>query len=131
MTYNLHLESQGKDALRLQQLREALHDARLHTGSSMVIVAGDFNLDAGNDDAAAALHTRIPRRCSAAGVPDNSGSRHDSNAGVVIDWIYVSENVRSEGQVHDTVRASDHLPCFRYCDFLTHVACLSSFAMSF
>jgi hypothetical protein len=57
---NLHLESKGKDALRLQQLQETLEDARRHTASSVVIVGGDFNLDAGNGDAAKTLQRWIP-----------------------------------------------------------------------
>jgi endonuclease/exonuclease/phosphatase family metal-dependent hydrolase len=56
MTYNLHLESKGKDVLRVQQLSEALADARRYTKSSLVILGGDFNLNAGNGDAAARLH---------------------------------------------------------------------------
>ena len=110
LTYNLHLESQSKDDLRLQQLQEALHDARLHTRSSMLIVAGDFNLDTGNDQAAAALHkvgfsdaVRLPE------VPTTT-ARSRFKPGRCLDWIYVSEKVRSEGQVHNNVRASDHYP---------------------
>ncbi len=110
VTYNLHLESQGKDVLRLQQLRQALEDARRHMASSLVIVGGDFNLDAGNADAARTLHNagfrdaiRLP------GFP-TTPARPPFKRGRSMDWIYASDGVRSEGQVHDTIRASDHYP---------------------
>jgi len=110
LTYNLHLESQGKDSLRLQQLQEALHDVRRHKGASMVVLAGDFNLDVGNEDAAAALHNagfhdavRLPES-------PTTTARSRFNRARCLDWIYVSEEARSQGQVHSTVHASDHYP---------------------
>ena len=110
VTYNLHLESRGKDSLRLDQLGETLEDAKRQRESALVIIAGDFNLDAGNDCAAATLQT--------SGFHDGVGllevpttvSRGLFQRERSIDWIYVSDEVRSEGQVHDTVRASDHHP---------------------
>jgi endonuclease/exonuclease/phosphatase family metal-dependent hydrolase len=110
LTYNLHLESQGKDDLRLQQLREVLNDARHHTGSSVVIMAGDLNLDASNQDATGALHAagfhdavRLPEQ------PTTTAQSRFKRARC-LDWIYVSGKVRSQGQVHNIVRASDHYP---------------------
>ena len=110
LTYNLHLESQGRDVLRLQQLREALGDAIRHRESSLVIVGGDFNLNAGDGDVAQMLHNagfhdavRLP------GFP-TTPARAPFKRARCIDWIYASDGLRSEGQVHDTVRASDHHP---------------------
>ena len=110
VTYNLHLESQGEDVLRLQQLREVLEDARRRTESSLVIVGGDFNLNAGNDEAARTLQSagfhdavRLPK------IPTTQVRglfQHPRS----IDWIYVSDDARTQGQVHNRVRASDHYP---------------------
>jgi len=110
VTYNLHLESRGKDSLRLDQLGETLEDARGQSEPALVIIAGDFNLNAGNDCAAATFRTlgfhdgvgllEVPTTVSC-GLFQRKRS---------IDWIYVSGEVRSDGQVHNTVRASDHYP---------------------
>jgi endonuclease/exonuclease/phosphatase family metal-dependent hydrolase len=47
ITYNLHLESRGGDDLRLRQLNEVLADCRKYVGRPPLVVAGDFNLNAG------------------------------------------------------------------------------------
>jgi endonuclease/exonuclease/phosphatase family metal-dependent hydrolase len=110
VTYNLHLESQGEDILRLQQLQEALEAARERTESSLVILGGDFNLNAGKGDAARMLQSsgfhdavRLPKI-------QTTAVRGLFQHGRPIDWIYVSADVCSEGQVHNRVRASDHYP---------------------
>ena len=111
VSYNLHLESQDENnIIRHQQLTETLEDARQYTESSSVLVAGDFNMNAGNGDADMLLHSagfvdavRLPK------VP-TTPVRGLFQAGRSIDWIYVSEDVRSEGCVHNNVRASDHYP---------------------
>src|SRR5260370_25424265 len=46
LTYNLHLESRGNDALRISQLNEVLHDAGGYDSTQLVVVAGDLNLNA-------------------------------------------------------------------------------------
>jgi endonuclease/exonuclease/phosphatase family metal-dependent hydrolase len=110
VTYNLHFESRGKDNLRLQQLRQVLEDARRHAESSLAILGGDFNLNACNGDAGATLHragfhdaVRLPELPTTA-------ARVQFHPARCIDCIYVSAEIRSEGQVHDRVRASDHHP---------------------
>lgn len=110
VTYNLHLESKGRDELRVQQLRELLTDARRRADSSLVVVGGDFNLTAGNGDAAATLQ----------GAGFHDALRHPQSSTTAqrlpfprtrsIDWIYISDKVRAEGQVHHRIRASDHYP---------------------
>ena len=108
-TYNLHLESQEEDAIRLEQLQETLDDAARHTESSMVVVAGDFNLSAENGNAVQMFQrdgfhdaVRLPTTPTAV--------RGLFQKGRAIDWIYVSGDVPAEGQVHNRVRASDHYP---------------------
>lgn len=110
VTYNLHLESRGKDSLRLGQLSETLEDANRQRESALVIMAGDFNLDTGNHRAAATLRTsRFHDGLGLLEVP-TTVSRGLFQRERSIDWICVPDEVRSEGQVHDTVRASDHHP---------------------
>jgi endonuclease/exonuclease/phosphatase family metal-dependent hydrolase len=73
-------------------------------------VGGDFNLNAGNGDAAATLHgagyhdaVRLPKLPTTA-------ARMPFQRARCIDSIYVSDGVSSEGWVHNTVGASDHYP---------------------
>ena len=110
VTYNLHLESRGKDSLRLDQLGETLEDVSRQRESTSVIIAGDFNLDAGNGTAASTLKSFGFRDgVGLLEIPTTvSGSLFQRER--PIDRIFVSDEVRSEGQVHNTVRASDHHP---------------------
>jgi endonuclease/exonuclease/phosphatase family metal-dependent hydrolase len=109
-SYNVHLESRGRDVLRLQQLQEVLDDNEQHTESPLVIIGGDFNLNAGKGGAAAMLHragfhdaVRLPDiGTTTARVP----FRHSRP----IDWIYIAGAVQSEGLIHEHIRASDHYP---------------------
>jgi endonuclease/exonuclease/phosphatase family metal-dependent hydrolase len=109
VAYNLHLESKGHEALRLRQLSEVLVDCRKYVDKPRFVVAGDFNLNAGDGDAArairrAAFHdaVRLPRPTST-----GHGLSHHARA---IDWIFLSDDLVSQGRVHDDVRASDHYP---------------------
>jgi endonuclease/exonuclease/phosphatase (EEP) superfamily protein YafD len=110
VTYNLHLESRGKDVRRLQQLREALEDAKRYSESCVVIVGGDFNLDAGNCEASATLASA--RFHDAVRLPElpTTAARLPFQHARCIDWIYISDEVRSDGSVHNAVRGSDHYP---------------------
>jgi endonuclease/exonuclease/phosphatase family metal-dependent hydrolase len=110
VVYNLHLESRGADILRLQQLRETLQDARQYTESSLVMLGGDFNLNAAGGDAAALLqsnefHDAVRR-------PDvqTGASCWFFQHARPIDWIYITGGVKSEGHVHTDIHASDHHP---------------------
>src|SRR6202035_2951235 len=49
VTYNLHLESRGNDALRISQLAEVLSDATCYDAECPVIVAGGLSLDASRE----------------------------------------------------------------------------------
>ena len=109
VTYNLHLESRGTDDLRIRQLNEVLADCRKYVGQPKVVVAGDFNLNAGTGDAASALHDARLR--DAVGLAGNATSTpHVLSHARPIDWIFVSDAPESQGQVHHEVHASDHYP---------------------
>ncbi len=110
VAYNLHLESKGKDALRLQQLQETLKDARENTESSLVIVGGDFNLDAGPGNAATTLHSMGFHDAVRRPAVPTTTARPPFQSARSIDWIYVSGKIRSQGEVHSSVQASDHHP---------------------
>jgi len=110
VTYNIHLESRGDDALRLQQLDEVLADCRTHVDKPGLVIAGDFNLDAGTGDAArllagAGFHDAVRVHGSPTTIPH--GPSQEARA---IDWIFVSDSVHSQGRVHNGIRASDHYP---------------------
>ena len=55
VTYNLHLESRGDDALRCSQLDECLKDASRYKSTTPIILAGDFNLNVSRSIAANAI----------------------------------------------------------------------------
>jgi len=112
VTYNLHLESRGNDALRISQLAEVLSDATCYDAECPVIVAGDLNLDASREPVALALanasfHDAVASSRSTPTTPAHGlfeGRRR-------IDWAFVRGPLRaSSGHVHDSVNASDHYP---------------------
>jgi len=112
ITYNLHLESRGNDALRISQFREVLADAASRDIDCPVIVAGDLNMDASR----AAVALELAR----AGFQDAVASSHCAPTTPArglfegrrrIDWAFVRGPLRaSSGQVHGNVKASDHYP---------------------
>src|SRR5579871_1043820 len=110
VTYNLHLESRGADDLRLRQLNEVLADGRKYVGQPKLVIAGDFNLNAGAGEAARAL--RDTGFCDAVGLPGHPTSTAHllSRRTHPIDWIFVSSARNSQGQVHREIHASDHYP---------------------
>ena len=110
VTYNLHLESRGNDALRLEQLTEVLEDCRRHVDQPTLVVAGDFNFNAGAGDAAALLQEAGLR--DAVGLPGHSTTPAKGllDHGRAIDWIFASEALDFRGRVYNDVSASDHFP---------------------
>jgi len=106
VSYNVHLESRGNDALRLRQLNQVLADRSTYDDDPLVVIGGDFNLHAGVGDVARALGDAGFH--DAVGLPERpTTTAHHPRA---IDWIFVSDVLRCEGQVHDDIRASDHNP---------------------
>jgi endonuclease/exonuclease/phosphatase family metal-dependent hydrolase len=110
VTYNLHLESRGADDLRLRQLNEVLADGRRYVRRPKLVIAGDFNLNAGVGDVARALGDS--GFCDAVGQPSHptSAAHLLSHRTHPIDWIFVSGEPNSQGQVHHEIHASDHYP---------------------
>jgi endonuclease/exonuclease/phosphatase family metal-dependent hydrolase len=111
VTYNLHLESRGTDALRISQLEEVLADATRCDADRPVIVAGDLNTDASRKAVAFAVaKARFQDAVTAPHTP-TAPARGLFEEGRQIDWAFVRGPVRtSSGQVHRRVKASDHYP---------------------
>lgn len=106
VTYNLHLESRGNDALRLRQLNQVLTDCRSYKDQALIVIAGDFNLRAVDGEAGKALReagfhdaVRLPA------LPTTTA--HSPRA---IDWVFISASRECHGRVHHEIHASDHYP---------------------
>lgn len=111
VTYNLHLESKADDEMRLSQVNEVLSDAVRQEPRCPIVVAGDFNLDASKDSAAAAFATSGFREAVAVPRTPTTTSRGLFEGGRRIDWAFVRGPVRPDsGRVHNQVQASDHYP---------------------
>ena len=111
VTYNLHLESRGSDALRISQLGEVLSDATCYDSECPIIVAGDLNMDASKT--AVALQLAGARFQDAVSCPRTATTpAHGLFEGRRrIDWAFTRGPLRaSSGQVHGSVKASDHYP---------------------
>jgi endonuclease/exonuclease/phosphatase family metal-dependent hydrolase len=110
VVYNLHLESRGDDNLRCSQLDEALDDARQYNWDTIILLAGDFNLDVSQAAAASAIsRSQFQDAFANQHVPTTPGSFLEH--GRIIDWIFTRGRVRSiQPLVHRSVSASDHYP---------------------
>jgi len=108
VTYNIHLESRGGDRLRLRQLQEVLDDSRGYIDRPEMVLAGDFNMNAG---AAAAAPLSDARFYDALRMPEHpTSTAHGFHQPHTIDWIFVSDSHGFQGRVHNNIRASDHYP---------------------
>lgn len=111
VTYNLHLESRGTDALRISQLGEVLADVTCCDADRPVVVAGDFNLDASREPVARALANAKFQDTVASPRARTTPARGLFEAGRRIDWAFIRGPLRaSSGQVHRGIKASDHYP---------------------
>jgi len=111
VTYNLHLESRGTDALRVSQLEEVLADATCCDADRPVVVAGDLNLDASREAVAFAVAKAGFQDAVTAPHTPTTPARGLFEGGRQIDWAFVRGPVRAcSGQVHRRVKASDHYP---------------------
>jgi endonuclease/exonuclease/phosphatase family metal-dependent hydrolase len=110
VTYNLHLESRGDDGLRSAQLKEVLQDARGYKADTLVVLAGDLNMDVSGGDVAQAI--RLAEFDDAFTNQHTPTTPHSFFAnGKVIDWIFFRGALRfNTPQVHCAVSASDHYP---------------------
>jgi len=110
ITYNLHLESKGDDALRCAQLSETLDDATRDDRNMPIVLAGDFNLDVSEGAGATALR-RAEFRDAFASQHLPTTPHTFMEKGRVIDWIFTRGFASSsEPKVHRSVKASDHFP---------------------
>jgi endonuclease/exonuclease/phosphatase family metal-dependent hydrolase len=111
VTYNVHLESQGSDELRLSQIEEVLSDAAWQDSQCPTLIAGDFNLNASKDAAARAFLTAGFQDAIAAPRTPTTPSRRLFEPGRQIDWAFIRGPIKAgSGQVHNRVKASDHYP---------------------
>ena len=110
VTYNLHLESKGDDALRCCQIVETLEDARRYAAGTPIVLAGDFNFDVSGGSASTAI--------SQAQFQDAFANQHVPTTphsflepGRSIDWIFIRGPIRAtRASVHSSISASDHFP---------------------
>jgi endonuclease/exonuclease/phosphatase family metal-dependent hydrolase len=111
VTYNLHLESRGSDALRISQLGEVLSDATCYDAECPVIVAGDLNMDASKATVALQLTGARFQDALASPRTPTTPARGLFEGRRRIDWAFIRGPLRaSSGQVHGNVKASDHYP---------------------
>jgi endonuclease/exonuclease/phosphatase family metal-dependent hydrolase len=111
VTYNLHLESRGSDALRISQMGEVLADATGCDIDCPVIVAGDLNMDASKGAVALQLAgARFQDAVASPRIP-TTPARGLFEGRRPIDWAFIRGPLRaSSGQVYGRVKASDHYP---------------------
>jgi endonuclease/exonuclease/phosphatase family metal-dependent hydrolase len=110
VTYNLHLESKGDDALRYSQIEETMEDARRYDISTPIVLAGDLNLDVSREPASTAIgRAEFQDAFANQHVPTTPGSFLEH--GRTIDWVFTRGPIRAgQPQVHRSVSASDHYP---------------------
>jgi endonuclease/exonuclease/phosphatase family metal-dependent hydrolase len=111
VTYNLHLESRGDDKLRRAQLREVLFDAQRYGQEIPLIVAGDLNLDAAQENVGADLGQAMffnPFSCKQL---RTRPARSLFDRARTIDWLFVRGQLHvARPSVHRSIHASDHYP---------------------
>jgi endonuclease/exonuclease/phosphatase family metal-dependent hydrolase len=111
LTYNLHLESRANDQLRLSQVQEVLSDAVRQEPGWPLVIAGDLNLDASKNRAAATFTSAGFQDAIASPGTPTTPSRHLFESGRSIDWAFVRGPISASlGRVHKQVKASDHYP---------------------
>lgn len=110
VTYNLHLESRGDDALRRSQIDEVLDDAGRYDRNTPILLTGDFNLDMSSGPVATAIsRAQFQDALANQHAPTTPGSFLEH--GRMIDWIFTRGPVRGyQPKVHRSVSASDHYP---------------------
>jgi endonuclease/exonuclease/phosphatase family metal-dependent hydrolase len=107
--YDLHLESQGSDQLRLSQIEEVLSDLGQYPRDTCLIIAGDFNTDV--------RRSKLIQKVMDAGFHNviTNGSLSTKPEGAAIDGVFARGPVQFDaGKVHQDVRASDHFPISTY-----------------
>lgn len=111
VTYNLHLESRGDDALRCSQLNETLNDSLRYKSTTPILLAGDLNLDVSRSVAANAIRQAQFLSTASTEPVRTTPSRSLFDRGRPIDWIFVRGSIRAANlRIHNSVSASDHYP---------------------
>lgn len=111
VTYNLHLESRGDDALRCSQLTETLNDSLRYKSAAPILLAGDLNLDISRSVAADVIKQAQFLSTASAEPVRTTPSRSVFDKGRPIDWIFVRGSIRAATlRIHNSVSASDHYP---------------------
>ena len=105
VVYNLHLESRGKDQLRLAQLNEVLDDAKRYPPETSVIIAGDLNTKT--------AHSALMPRLREAGYRSAFGDRRIRTHLIIgaLDWVFVRGPIQCDrADVLRGIDGSDHFP---------------------
>jgi endonuclease/exonuclease/phosphatase family metal-dependent hydrolase len=111
VTYNLHLESRGDDALRCSQLNETLNDSLRYKSTTPILLAGDLNLDVSRSVAANAIREAQFLGTASTEPVRTTPSRSLFDKGGPIDWIFARGSVRvAPLRIYNSVSASDHYP---------------------
>jgi endonuclease/exonuclease/phosphatase family metal-dependent hydrolase len=111
VSYNLHLESRGKDHLRFCQLREALSDAGRYDVQVPLILGGDMNLELSCTTAAELLAKAQFSDTFRGDHQPTTPARSVFRRAKVIDWLFFRGPIHSiSASVHESVSASDHYP---------------------
>lgn len=111
VSYNLHLESRASDGLRLSQLEEVVHDAAAFDSARPLVLAGDLNLNASRLGVTDVLGRGGFRDAAPSARVPTTPPRHLLERGRHIDWAFVRGPIKVKGgQVHNTIKASDHYP---------------------
>jgi endonuclease/exonuclease/phosphatase family metal-dependent hydrolase len=112
VTYNLHLESRGDDALRCSQLTETLNDSLRYKSTAPILLAGDLNLNVSRSVAADDAIRQAQFLSTASTHPvRTTPSRSLFDGGRPIDWIFARGLIRAAPlRIHNSVSASDHFP---------------------
>jgi endonuclease/exonuclease/phosphatase family metal-dependent hydrolase len=111
VTYNLHLESRGDDALRCAQLNETLNDSLRYKSTTPILLAGDLNLDVSRSIAANAIRQAQFLSTASTEPLRTTPSRSLFDRGRPIDWIFARGSIRAATlRIHNSVSVSDHYP---------------------
>lgn len=111
VSYNLHLESRGRNGLRSEQLLEICRDIGRHAANLPIIVAGDFNFDLRRDPAAAiagkaSLDNPFGRVSRGSTTVPSAFTAPRAIDGILTRGLILA----SEPCIHNSVQASDHYP---------------------
>ena len=101
--YNLHLESKGREVLRVVQVEEVLADVAKYPEGTAIVVAGDLNVEGADSP--------VIGRMEKAGFRRAAGGKVTTRRGDPLDWIFVRGPVEArDARILSDVRASDHYP---------------------